>query len=298
MNQYIYNPEIEDQRKPLFNVLLDLLDTFKDFCDRHDLTYFAVGGTLLGAVRHSGFIPWDDDIDLGMMRKDYDRLLELIETETLPNPYRFLTPLTDPGYARGQIRLTNVNTTAISAKTARYNFNKGIFIDIFPVDSVPDDEKKLFVLKKKLIAYSYLNAICSRYSCKVGTIGLSRFKCGLYRLCLPLLKSGVLSTEKVFRALNKTASRYQNEPTKRVGQVTFLAEDRFIFDREIFSKIETHRFESTEISIPSGYDAFLTHQYGDYMKPSKQASYHGDIIFDVNTPYPEYIRKHKLLKRV
>ena len=245
-------------------------DTFKDYCERHDLTYFAVGGILLGAVRYSGFIPEDDDINLGMMRKDYNRLLKLIETEKLPNPYRFLTPLTDPGYARGQIRLTNINTTAISSKTARYNFNKGIFIDIFPVDSVPDDEKKLFVLKKKLSAYSYLNAICSRYSGKVGMIGLSRSKCGLYILCLPFLKSGLLSTEKVFRALNRTASRYQDESTKRVGQITFLAEDRFIFDREIFSKIEMHRFESTEISISSDYDAFLTHQYGDYMKPSKQ----------------------------
>lgn len=98
MHKYSYNPEIDEDKKPLFDVLLDLVEEFKQFCEKHDLTYFAVGGTLLGAVRHNGFIPWDDDVDLGMMRKDYDKLLELVKTEKLPKPYRFLTPLTDPAY--------------------------------------------------------------------------------------------------------------------------------------------------------------------------------------------------------
>ena len=293
MHKYSYNPEIDEDKKPLFDVLLDLVEVFKQFCEKHDLTYFAVGGTLLGAVRHNGFIPWDDDVDLGMMRNDFNRLLELIENEELPYPYRFLTPLTDPSYGKGLIRLTNVNTTAISINTVPYNYNKGIFIDIFPVDSVPDNKWKAFLFKSKLILCSNLRVICSRYNSNLGTIGLSRLTCAGYRLLLPLLKHKLITMEKMFRITNRVASRYEGKDTKRVGQVTFSTRSRLIFDRSIFSTIESHRFESIEINIPAGYDAFLSHQYGNYMVEVKEASFHGNTCYDVNTPYPEYFNQHK-----
>lgn len=293
MSKYIYNPGIDEDKKPLFDVLLDLTEVFQAFCEKHGLICFAVGGTLLGAVRHNGFIPWDDDIDLGMMRKDYDKLLELIKTEELPIPYRFLTPITDPAYGKGMVRLTNVNTTAISANNVLYNYNKGIFIDIFPVDAVPDKKWEFKFFKGELKICAHLRILCSRYNSNIGTVGLSRLKCAGYKLLYPLLRSNLITSEKVFNMINRIASQYEGENTKRVGQVTFLVGERLLFDREIFKAVESHPFESIEIKIPSGYDAFLTQQYGDYMKPAQTGTYHGNTCYDVNIPYTEYIPTHK-----
>ena len=125
--------------KRVWAVELDLLEKLQDVCARHGLRYFACGGTLLGAIRHKGFIPWDDDIDVVMFREDYEKLLEIAPLE-FTEPYFFQTAFNDQKYSRGHAQLRNSNTTAIlHTEKGCYTFNQGIFLDIFPLDAVPDD---------------------------------------------------------------------------------------------------------------------------------------------------------------
>ena len=120
--------------KKVWAVELDLLNELLRVCNKYNIKIFASGGTMLGAVRHKGFIPWDDDIDMGMLRKDYDKLCKIANKE-FQYPYFFQTNYTDPGTLRGHAQLRNSNTTSfLQNEGSEYSFNQGIFIDIFPMD--------------------------------------------------------------------------------------------------------------------------------------------------------------------
>lgn len=136
--QSFFDPEticdfyVDEKRKKIWAVELDLLLEFDRICKEYELKYYLSVGTLLGAVRHHGFIPWDDDIDVEMPREDYDRLQVLYgERDT---PYFLQTPYTDSYYAFSHIRLVNLNTTCFTKVFAYQPMKQGIFLDIFPLD--------------------------------------------------------------------------------------------------------------------------------------------------------------------
>jgi lipopolysaccharide cholinephosphotransferase len=131
---------VSHEMKELWAVELDLLAEFDRVCKKNSITYTADGGTLLGAVRHHGFIPWDDDIDIAMLRSDYEKL-NGIAKEEFKDPYFWQTEETDPGSMRGHAQLRNSNTTGMLKSELDRNimYNQGVFIDVFPFDNVPDD---------------------------------------------------------------------------------------------------------------------------------------------------------------
>lgn len=141
------------ERKELWGVELDLLWQFKNICDKYHLKHYLDGGTLLGAVRHGGFIPWDDDIDIAMPRTDYDRFLECAVKE-LNYPYFVQNDWTDSTFYCCT-KLRRSDTTCIHKKDleGHFTFNQGIFIDICPFDNVPDDlvERQKFMHQLHLI---------------------------------------------------------------------------------------------------------------------------------------------------
>ena len=145
--------KISSDMKKVWAVELDLLSEFQRICKKHGLVYYADGGTMLGAVRHNGFIPWDDDIDLMMMRDQYEELIAIAPHE-FKYPYFFQTEYTDPSSLRGHAQLRNSQTTGILRSETKgiHSFNQGIFIDIFPLDAVPDNEE-LFEEKIKKREY-------------------------------------------------------------------------------------------------------------------------------------------------
>ena len=135
---------VSRKMKEVWAVELDLLAEFDRVCKKYGIKYIASGGTMLGAVRHKGFIPWDDDIDVMMLRDDYEKLLSCANVE-FQHPYYFLTTRPNCDWLRGYSKLCNSDTTAIlkSQQHMGYQFNQGIFIDIFPLDNVCDNKMRL-----------------------------------------------------------------------------------------------------------------------------------------------------------
>lgn len=127
--------------KEVWQLELDMLEEVDRICQKYEIEYFLQGGTLLGAVRHKGYIPWDDDIDIVMRRNDYNKFLEIAQKE-LGDKYFLQYYKTERKYNRGHAQIRNPNTTAIIKGDEFNNFNKGIFIDIFPLDNIPNDKKE------------------------------------------------------------------------------------------------------------------------------------------------------------
>lgn len=162
---------VKKEMKEVWAVELDLLAEFMRVCKKNNLIFYADGGTILGAVRHKGMIPWDDDIDLMMTRDDYDRLCKIAQKE-FRFPYFFQTEETDPGSRRGHAQLRNSMTTGIlfCEKKQKLKFNQGIFIDIFPVEDLPDNTSerqeylKYLTFMRRIESFVFYNTIGYRDS--------------------------------------------------------------------------------------------------------------------------------------
>lgn len=275
------------QRKEIWAVELDLLNAFMEVCSRHNLQFFVSSGTALGAIRHGGFIPWDDDIDVVMLRPEYNKLCAIAETE-FKHPYFFQTEHTDPGSMRGHAQLRNSLTTAIleSERIKKYRFNQGIFIDIFPLDSVPDNQRDR-------TRFEHWNRFFWNLSLKYAKISsrYSESKNGRWRIkkVLHFLfgRNGPNAFYNVYeKHLQWYAGRYTNN-------VAYLCLGRFgdknMLEEAWYHKAVSMPFESLSVPVPEDYDAALTRIYGDWRTPRQTATIHGECFFDTRKPYFEYL---------
>lgn len=278
--------EVSSLMKKVWAVEMDLLLELDRVCKKYGLTYFVEGGTLLGAVRHKGFIPWDDDMDIVLPRKDYETLLRVGKRE-FKHPYFLQSAYSEKTFAKCYAKLRNSLTTGITKYDSNRDFNHGIFIDIFGYDSVPDNkiQKALWLLQVKL--------------CRALIIGWMYD--GKKKYPLPEKIARILAkkiTEKagklnVYRRLESIITRYDNKMTKNVGIIGFgCGNKRFIWPRKCSETLHNAPFEFIEVPIPDGYDERLRIDFGDYMTPVKARTEHGSMTFDVDVPYYEYMEKH------
>ena len=148
--------DLKTLRKIQLLELLNLEELVR-ICNKHNIQYFLIGGTLIGAVRHKGFIPWDDDIDVGMLRKDFDRFIEVCKTELNTEKFFLQTPQTEKGSADFEIARIRLNNTHLKEYHRRnLNLHDGFFIEILPYDDLPEDDKKA---KKYYFKFKYLKRI-------------------------------------------------------------------------------------------------------------------------------------------
>ena len=260
-------------KKEIQQVLVGMLDDFAAYCEKYKLRYYLVGGTLLGAVRHKGFIPWDDDIDVGMPRPDYERFLKLVKTNpvnghllaisgeegTLSNPYCEL-----------------VHTgTYLERNSSQYIREKcqvlHLFVDIFPQDGWPEDEKEAIRLSRKMKRMRYMIQNARAKIGKGTSIGHIIAKTPL------VLIMRCVGYPRIIRKMNQIASRYDYDTAKYVGAITYGiygVGERCLHDEVVqFTRV---LFENHEYFAPGGYEKYLTQIFGDYMKlpPEKKRRDH------------------------
>ena len=277
--------------KEVWAVEMDLLEEAKRVFEIYNLRWYAIGGTLLGAVRHKGFIPWDDDIDIAMPRSDYAKLQEVARDEFY-HPYFFQDEYTDSGILYGHAKLRNSLTTAISKesldpKHGHRNYNNGIFIDIFPMDNVPDDPSTALQWQKNVSEIAALAWKVRKYSHRhvpKQDIFLDKYK-------QRLIKSG--SPDILFEIYDDLLSTYSSMDTKQTCLYSLYRLDkRWVFNNMDFKDIVWLPFENTFVAAPSGYNSILTQLYRDWQVMRQLPTMHsgiGDTMFDTNQGYSSYM---------
>jgi len=289
LNEEIRNGyTITEQVKRLWAVQLEMVQILLDICNRHHLKIWGDSGTMIGAVREKGFIPWDDDIDMGMMRPDYDKLLEIAEQE-LPDNYFMQTAYSDVRYLHGHAQLRKRGTTCILPFDIDSPFHQGIFIDIFVYDGIPDDPEQLAQLRRQQAALrEQLDIYCT--GTKIWRV-FSRpfFYFRRKRIEREVGQKGYCNLhtewENLFRA-------HPVNQCKHVGALAFSFDRhvRFNMKTEDFSEIIYLPFEDMMMPVPKGYDRILTDIYGDYMRPAKTPAQHsGFELVDTEHDYTEHI---------
>lgn len=256
---------------------LSLLKLFQQICKDNNITYYALGGTLLGAIRHKGFIPWDDDIDVGIPRPDYDRLCKILEAQPLGEKVRFHTFRNSDEYIRYFGHLEDT-----SFKVVRHDKLKDeetyAWIDLFPLDGMPNNG---LLRKLKVWQVLALRAMF-RFSCFDTLVDVNKKGRPLHEKILvwvglhtPIQK--FFNTKKCLdrmeRALTSTPYEKSNYLVNAMGAYKF----REMFHKKYYGKGKMYPFEDTEICGPEDYDFVCTQLYGDYMTPPKMddRNHHG-----------------------
>ena len=260
---YIDDPSISDEKKALFGTLLEILDEIDRVCSKNDIKYFAFAGTLLGAVRHKGFIPWDDDIDLLMLRKDYDKFIRRCETD-LSSDYALQTTLNEEGYYKYQARVRKNGTTCFTSteinkikKGINIPYNCGVFISIFPLDTVPDSRIKRVIQRRSAsirnrILRSYMNNTSSNI-----------------KTCITRTYCKIAGHKNIYKRLSNSFSKY----SKKTGEfvhfpVLYSFAPITSYYSADFSNVTYLPFEDRMIPCPAGYSRCLSRPFGnDYMTP-------------------------------
>lgn len=260
--------------------LLDILSWFHEFCINNNLRYYAIGGTLLGAIRHEGFIPWDDDIDVGMPRNDYKRLLEL--AASIPQPYLLETPQSDAkDFVYAFSKIYNTDTTLI--EKGKKNIKRGIYLDVFPLDGLGnsiEEAKRQFARTSKLVkklAVRVSPVRKGRGFLKNCAVVLSR--------CIPHL---VLSDKKLAQRLDKVASEIPYDESVFVGNIVCNYKINHILRRDYFGTPTLYKFENIEICGAEDYNGYLTQAFGDWQKlppENERVSLHLKTELNLNKSY-------------
>lgn len=256
-----------------------LIETIK-ILKRYNLRYSMIGGTMLGAIRHKGFIPWDDDIDIALPRKDYERFLDIAEKE-LPKPYAVLRKFGKHECMYAKIH--NTDTTFIESSTVGWkDYYKGVFIDIMPLDGMPSSEKA----RKKY---------CKRIGNLVKTFNWHRFN---FKYCKSLkAKLCYLIPEKwIFKKWKKLITKYDFDVSDYTCFAWSHRPGRLTFQKELFTNLAKYEFENIEVCGCQDYDGYLKSHFGtDYMVPppeNKRGTHNnGNGIVDLNKSYLIYLQE-------
>ena len=243
---------------------LDILKNFAAFCNEHNLNYVLAYGTLLGCIRHNGFIPWDDDIDVFMLRDDYEKLLSMKNLfEGKFSKLKFKN-LGDKDYPFGFLKITD-DTTRVEEKEIEAKYQYGIWIDVFPLDKVSSGEKKHIKNWRKI---NFWNKILIKSIIKSGNIGTTIIQKKINSLLLIPVAHCVGHIIKISKKCNRLAQKFNNEETSLVSNYIWENNPRNqpVFEKErLFPAIKGF-FEGVEFCIPNDSDGILKKMYGNYMQ--------------------------------
>ncbi|MDR1018568.1 MAG: LicD family protein [Lachnospiraceae bacterium] len=272
MDYLEYDPE---ELQQVQKIELGILDDFIEICDKNHISYFMCGGTSIGIAREGRMIPWDDDIDVGLLRKDYDRLKEIIITE-YNDKYDFVDPLLYEDYFAMNAHICLKGTIFEEYSGIGLNYPKGIFLDIFPFDNISDDDSRLkkdgwkvWKLHKILTLIMIEKPVIYQKGLFAKTI---RLICSILHKILVLLK---ISPLKLKERIDKIVKRYKDEDTKRVA-FYFDPKNPFtslLYKTEIMP-LKKVDFQNRKVFIINNIYAYLKRRYPNWRQVPKEEDRH------------------------
>lgn len=297
LNEVVNNSSVrkmsDEESKALKKCALSIFDDILNLCNKNGLTVFMVGGSCLGAVRHHGFIPWDDDVDVSMPRGDYDKLICLLEAGALGDDYEFVYPNNKRDCPMTWLQIFRKDTTLINLGGPRKKFPNSCYIDVFPIEGVPSNKyvrrvKAWIANSLRLIANTVSDA-CEPVSPEMEAFYKSNKKLSRMmncRRCFGRLfsfashKKWVWLFEKFVR--NGDMSDWVGIPT---GRGLYYNESH---PSSVFFPPTEGEFEGRKVLLPANYDAYLKALYGDYMWIPPEDKRESHFIKDIELPEEFY----------
>jgi lipopolysaccharide cholinephosphotransferase len=255
--KFVKSSESDIYIKNIQHCLLLIAKEIKRICEKNDIPYFMIAGTLLGAVRHKGFIPWDDDMDFGMFRADYERFLKACETDLNKELFFVQNINTDSGYGKFYTRLLLNNTSINYEYIKDVQCKKAIFVDIFPYDSIPESK----LLRKK---QSVITSFAMRIIKKKLHYGIDCFTLGGK---IELLFEKFFTKKGVIKMYEKEMQRYNNNQNTSCVCCSNAGEGypKETLKRKWLTDTTLMQFEDTQFPGSVLYDEYMSYFYGDYM---------------------------------
>ena len=264
-------------------MLIDIMKVFHDFCERKSLRYYAIDGTALGAARHHGFIPWDDDLDVGMPRPDYERFISIFDKENTNKRYILETPdSADTLFAYSYSKLYDTQTTLI--EYTRHPLKRGLYIDVFPLDGAGSSEEDALPLFKTIKRLSFLR--------NMRVIKISKERKLSKNLTLAFFQAipdAFLHEKRIAQKINTLSQTIQYDSSVFVTNYASAWGERELVQKKIFGNPVLSQFENIVIYCPEDVDAYLMHVYGDWRTPppkEKQITHHNRYL-DLSSSYLE-----------
>ena len=279
----MYNIELQ-------NKILDIFKEYKKICEENNLRYYAIGGTCIGTIRHKGFIPWDDDIDVAMPIDDYEKFRRIAKTE-LHGKYRLIDYEEDNNRTSNFLKMQDITTTFVEEKEIkRLNRYKGVFIDIMPITAINKNSIKARQLKLRFFINAKLNEnIKIPYKCKTKLKGKIFW---ILSHVLFILKN----KDHYSKKFDKLCKKYKISEENDIlfpWRIPLRKPYSNVFNYNDFKETCEMPFEDTTIAVPIGYDNYLKKDFGDYMKlpPESKRVCHNPAILDLEKSYLTYIEE-------
>lgn len=243
---------------------ISLLQKFISICEDNHLQYYFTGGALIGVLRHKGFIPWDDDIDVGMPRKDYDRFLEIVDVN-MPDGYGICNRYTDQNWHFAMSQFIDTESE-IEINLAREPRKAHIWIDVFPLDGLPSNQIHRWIRVKQILFYRYLVQIAHIET----QVDSHRSRPWYEKIILGSLKiipvGKIIKTDKALNKLEKLLRKCDFDTSLYVGNMLGRYREREVVPKKYFGEPQQGVFEDIMVNIPEMSHELQTSLYGDYRK--------------------------------
>lgn len=239
------------------------LDTLIDFCEKNGLRYYFTGGGLIGVLRHRGFIPWDDDVDLGLPRKDFDRFRTLVQRD-MPSGFGLCNRFTDSSWHFAMDQFQDLETE-IEIHLSQETRVAHVWVDVFPLDGLPENPLRRWLHVKNIMLHRYLVQIAhiqTQVDAHRKRPALERAVIGLFK-AVPVGK--LLDSDRILDRLEKILRAYDFDETSWCGNMLGRYREREVVRTAWFGEAEKGPFEGREVSIPAQSDPILRALYGDYL---------------------------------
>lgn len=269
---------MKDYKRDLQLCILDMIKDIDKLCKRHNIEYYVAYGSCLGAVRHKGFIPWDDDFDIILKYDQYQKFLDVCKKELDKKKYFVQTPETEPNYTLSFSKIRNIKTTLIEESNKDEDIVNGVYIDVFPLVGYPKNKikRKILEINRAFTLSANRNVINNKF---------------LHSIFLIILK--IFGRKKILNYCTKRCVKYSCDSCDEL--ISIFDGDGIsisVYDKKVLGKPKIVKFEDISLPIPEDYDTYLKIIFGDYMKiPNKEQielKTHTPYILDLNHSYEEY----------